>query len=450
MRALLYIRVSTQEQTENYSIGAQQERLEAYCKAKGWLVHDIYVDGGYSGSNTDRPALQRMLLDLEKADVVVVYRLDRLSRSQRDTLTLIEDHFLARKVDFVSITETLDTSTPFGKAMIGILSVFAQLERETISERMRMGQIKRAEDGFAAMGGDYDPAGYARHEGELILKPEEAEHIQVAFNLYEQYLSITKVQKQLRKMEYDVWRFRRYRDILSNPLYCGFVTFAGETYPGRHEAIISEEQFNRVQVLLNRHKGKNSHKAKESLLSGIITCGLCGEQFHSYHTSKQPRHLKVYRYYICRAKRFPAEYKSGKCLNKTWRQDALEKIIVAELQQIQLKKEPIEENEKQRPDFDRLIKNIDVKIDRLVSLYADGAIDKNILDKQVKRLVSDKKQLVGEKKDFDSQPQLIESDLDRYIISLESGDFGVRQAVIKKLIQRIVVNKETIKIEWAF
>ena len=123
MKAALYMRVSTQEQVENYSIEAQRERLEAYCKSKGWKIYNSYVDGGYSGATLDRPALQQMLSDLDHIDVVVVYRLDRLSRSQRDTLTLIEDYFIKNGVDFVSITETLDTSTPFGKAMIGILSV---------------------------------------------------------------------------------------------------------------------------------------------------------------------------------------------------------------------------------------------------------------------------------------------------------------------------------------
>lgn len=136
MKAALYIRVSTREQIENYSIPSQKERLEAFCKSKGWDVHDFYIDGGYSGSNTDRPDLQRMLSDIKNFDVVVVYKLDRLSRSQRDTMELIEDKFLKNDVEFVSITETIDTSTPFGRAMIGILSVFAQLERISIHALM--------------------------------------------------------------------------------------------------------------------------------------------------------------------------------------------------------------------------------------------------------------------------------------------------------------------------
>lgn len=448
MRAALYLRVSTQEQTENYSIEAQRERLEAYCKSKGWTVYNIYVDGGYSGANMDRPALQQMLIDLPNIDVVVVYRLDRLSRSQRDTLTLIEDYFLKADVDFVSITETLDTSTPFGKAMIGILSVFAQLERETITERMRLGQIKRAEEGLAAMGGDYDPAGYARQDGKLIIKPDEAEHIRTAFDLYEQLLSITKVQRELKRLGYSVWRFRRYRDILSNRLYCGYVSYAGEHYRGQHEPIISEEQFERVQALLSRHRGHNAHKAKQSLFSGMIRCGRCGEPYVSYHTSRSK--YGVYRYYICRAKRFPSEYER-KCTNRTWNVKKLEEIVRHELALITLDKE-LGERESKKIDYGKLIKNVDMKIERILSLYADGEIDRSALDRQIEKLNEEKKQLLRDQSNHDAtkKKRITKEELERYRIDLSSAEFEAKQAIVQKLIKSITINDKSVSIEWLF
>lgn len=448
MKAALYMRVSTQEQVENYSIEAQRERLEAYCKSKGWKIYNSYVDGGYSGATLDRPALQQMLSDLDHIDVVVVYRLDRLSRSQRDTLTLIEDYFIKNGVDFVSITETLDTSTPFGKAMIGILSVFAQLERETIAERMRIGQIKRAEEGLPAMGGDYDPAGYARKDGRLIIKPDEAEHIRTAFDLYEQLLSITKVQRELKKLGFPVWRFRRYRDILSNRLYCGYVSYAGKYYKGQHEAIISEEQFERVQILLSRHKGHNAHKAKESLFSGLIQCGWCGESYVSYHTSKNK--YGVYRYYICRAKRFPSEYPK-KCKNRTWRIEKLEEIIRHELAKLTIEKE-LEKKETKTIDYDRLIKNVDLKIERLLSLYADGEIDRKILNRQVEKLNEEKSKLIQEKKISEEQKsnEITKDDLSKYHIDLSNADFKTKQAIVQKLIKKIIIDDKSVTIEWHF
>lgn len=145
-----YARVSTDNQLENYSIPEQVERIKAYCAAKGWTLLKVYTDGGYSGGNTDRPALQQMLNAIRagKVDAIVVNKLDRLSRSQKDTLTLIEDELLAHGTDFVSINENFDTSTPFGRAMIGILSVFAQLEKDQITERFTMGRIGRGKAGY--------------------------------------------------------------------------------------------------------------------------------------------------------------------------------------------------------------------------------------------------------------------------------------------------------------
>lgn len=447
MKVAIYLRVSTQEQVDNYSIEAQRERLEAFCKAKGWDIYDVYVDAGFTGSNTDRPGLQRLLSELDKVDVVVVYKLDRLSRSQRDTLTLIEDHFLKNKVDFVSLTEALDTSTPFGKAMIGILAVFAQLERETIAERMRLGHIKRAEEGLRGMGGDYDPSGYKREDGHLVIVPEEAQHIQEAFNLYEQYHSITKVQKRLRELNYPVWRFRRYRDILSNKLYCGYIRFADQYYKGQHDPIITEEQFNRVQLLLSRHKGRNAFKAKESLLSGLIYCGECGEPYMSYHCTAKGKH---YRYYTCRARRFPSEY-PDKCHNKTWRSEAIEKYIQNALHTISDDKQE-SVHEFVPVDYTAQLRKIDQKLERLIDLYADGGIDKNVLDKQVSKLNSDKK-LVTEQQaaQIERAARSVSFEqLKDYSIVLKSSDFADRQAVIQKLIHRLIVHSDRLEIEWNF
>ena len=165
-----YARVSTDNQLENYSIEEQTERLKAYCAAKGWTLLQTYVDGGYSGGNTDRPALQEMLSAIRenKIDAVVVYKLDRLSRSQKDTLTLIEDDLLSHGADFVSINENFDTSTPFGRAMIGILSVFAQLEKDQITERFTMGRIGRGKAGYFHGGGN-PPTGYDYIDGKLVV-----------------------------------------------------------------------------------------------------------------------------------------------------------------------------------------------------------------------------------------------------------------------------------------
>src|SRR5699024_3767419 len=346
MRVALYLRVSTKEQTENYSLDNQLEKLESYCKAKDWTIYDTYKDGGFSGASTDRPDLKRLLSDIQNIDAVVVYKLDRLSRSQRDTLELIEEHFLKNEVNFVSVTESLDTSTPMGRAMIGIMSAFAQLERELIAERMRDGQIKRAQSGYAAMGGNYNPAGFKRIDGELVTDESEKEHIQEVFRLYAKYHSIAKVQQELKLKGHAVWRHRRYNDMLRNPLYNGKVTYASKVYEGNHEKIIDDELFNEVQRLLRRHRGRNFQKAKESLFSGMITCSCCGEKYVVYQSSHKAKDgIRIYRYYMCKARRFPAEY-PRKCNNKNWRIEKLEEIIRTELQLLTVEKEKITDKEK--------------------------------------------------------------------------------------------------------
>ena len=152
----LYLRVSTEAQAdEGYSLAAQAEKLEAYCRMKGISRFTRYVDGGFSGSSLNRPAVTQLIDCIRNGEVerVVVYKLDRLSRSQKDTLYLIEDVFAPHSVDFVSINENIDTGTPYGRAMIGILSAFAQLERENIFLRTRMGMVERVRQGFWPGGG---------------------------------------------------------------------------------------------------------------------------------------------------------------------------------------------------------------------------------------------------------------------------------------------------------
>ena len=178
-KVAIYVRVSTQEQAvEGYSISEQIDRLTKFCEAHSWKIYKVYTDPGFSGGNMNRPSLQKLFADCtqKRFDTVLVYKLDRLSRSQKDTLYIIEDLFLTNHVDFISMSENFDTSTPFGRAMIGILSVFAQLEREQIKERMAMGREGRAKQGKWHGGGNV-PIGYDFINDYLI--PNEYEAAQV-------------------------------------------------------------------------------------------------------------------------------------------------------------------------------------------------------------------------------------------------------------------------------
>ena len=171
----LYVRVSTEFQfEEGYSLEAQEEKLRQWCALKDIHRFRIYRDGGWSGSNLNRPAMQELIADIRARLVVrvVVYKLDRLSRSQKDTLYLLEELFIPGGVEFISINENFDTGSPYGKAMIGILSVFAQLERENIRERTRMGMYERVKSGLWR-GGSGTPFGYDYDPAENKLVPNE-------------------------------------------------------------------------------------------------------------------------------------------------------------------------------------------------------------------------------------------------------------------------------------
>ena len=150
-----------------------------------WNISKVYCDPGFSGAYLERPALNELREDIKagKVDAVLVWKLDRLSRSQKDTLFLIEDEFLKNGVEFISTLENFDTSSPFGRAMIGILSVFAQLEREQIKERMQLGLDARAKEG-KWHGGGFDPFGYDYIDGELIVNEDEARIVRKVYSLF--------------------------------------------------------------------------------------------------------------------------------------------------------------------------------------------------------------------------------------------------------------------------
>ena len=226
-----YARVSTENQLENYSIEEQTERLRAYCAAKGWSLRKLYVDGGYSGGNTNRPALQQMLSAIRAGgvDAVVVYKLDRLSRSQKDTLTLIEDELLAHGTDFVSINENFDTSTPFGRAMIGILSVFAQLEKDQITERFTMGRIGRSKAGYYH-GGSHPPTGYDYKDGLLVVNEYEAIQIREVFSRFISGKSVNSISRYLSEHYTTKWTAGKVLTALRNTVYIGNVHYRKTDY----------------------------------------------------------------------------------------------------------------------------------------------------------------------------------------------------------------------------
>ncbi|WP_088815490.1 MULTISPECIES: recombinase family protein [Listeria] len=451
MKAAIYIRVSTQEQTENYSISAQTEKLKALCLSKGWDIYDIFIDGGFTGSNINRPALQDMLSKLDKIDAVVVYRLDRLSRSQRDTLLLIEEYFLKNDVEFVSLSETLDTSSPFGRAMIGILSVFAQLERETIRDRLVMGKIKRIEDGLPLVTARGRTFGYDVIDTKLFINKEEAEHLQLIYNLFEETQSILQVQKRMKELGYEVFNRRRYKNLLTNDIYIGYVSYADKVHKkGIHEAIIKEEQFNRVQQIFKRVADlPNVNQESQSLLSGLVVCGKCGMPYS--HTSKSTSYKgkkMKYRYYQCKSKRRLYQYDD--CENIIIRADKLEEIVLNRITKYSSSSK-IKQEENKLIKLQNKLNDLQNKKARLLELYLNSNYKKEELDSmtlkidtQISTILSEKKvqQEKMQREDFKS---ILEATKFKDIKKL---DFKDKQKLLRAIIDMVIINKEDIEIKW--
>ena len=313
-RVVIYIRVSTARQDqEGYSIPLQKERLIAFCKAKGWAVAGVYIDPGHSGSSLDRPGITTLIDGVRagKYDVVLVYKLDRLSRSQKDTLYLIEDVFMAHGCDFVSMQESFDTSTIYGRAMVGMLSVFAQMERETITERTLMGRVGRAEDGMWH-GGGTDPIGYDYIDGELHVNKEEAEQVRMVYQLFSDGYTVTEITRRMDgyQTKHGDWSHTStVGNVLDNPLYVGVIHFDGVAKPGRHEPIVSKEINSRVKVRRDRLRRAEASGDSAFLLTGMIYCASCGAR---YFPNKRPNGRVVYSCHS-RAKKNKKMVKDANC-----------------------------------------------------------------------------------------------------------------------------------------
>ena len=465
-RVFLYIRVSTQEQAqEGYSVGEQKERLIAYCKAHDWLIAEIYVDPGYSGSNLNRPGIQKLIADIKNCDVVLVYKLDRLSRSQRDTLYLIEDVFLPNNADFVSVQESFDTSTPFGKATIGLLAVFAQLEREQIKERTKMGRVARAKSGLYH-GGGYIPIGYNYENGKLVINPYEAEQVQKIYEWYIAGESLIEIANRLRKAgytnRYGSWSsWSSVRNILSNETYTGKLHFGEITIENAHEAIISKEQFNIAQIIRAKRQDKYGATAFQSkyLLTGLLFCGYCGARYYRRNTGK-------YTYYTCysRSKQILKMVKDPNCKNCNWKAEELEQKIEEKVREL-LSSPSIAEELKSihKPEtpiysknikLEKRIREIDHEINKLMGLYQHDSIPIEILSENINKLYNEKTTLhasleavpVDNTFSFDLVQELISDAAQIW----DFADETQKRHILQGLIHKITLKDKDIKIEWAF
>lgn len=321
-RCAIYTRKSTEEglEQEFNSLDAQRESAEAYIasqKHEGWVcLPDRYDDGGFTGGNMERPALKRLIADIEdgKIDCIVVYKVDRLSRSLID-FSKIVDVFEKHCVVFVSVTQQFNTSTSMGRLMLNVLLSFAQFEREIISERTRdkIAATRRKgkwTGGMPMLGYDVDANG-----GRLNVNEDEAVKVREIFEVYLERQSLIETTKELDRRGLTTkswitkkgnerggrpWGKNNLYNLLTKRIYLGKITYQDEVHEGEHDAIVDQEVFDRTQRLLKRNGrsgGADVRNRHGALLKGLIKCVSCECGMVHSHTTKNGN--KLYRYYVC-------------------------------------------------------------------------------------------------------------------------------------------------------
>lgn len=323
VRCVVYTRKSTDENLDLdfNSLDAQREAGEAYIKSQqheGWVcLNDRYDDAGFSGGTIERPAFQRLMNDVteKKIDCIVVYKIDRLSRSLMDFAKIMET-LEANGVSVVSVTQQFNTTSSMGRLTLNILLSFAQFEREIISERTR-DKIAAARRKGKWTGGP-PVLGYDRirdpRGSRIEVNKDEAKRVRAIYRMYLEEGSLLPTVKSLRALG---WKTKQYetakgkyrggaefdkstlQKLLTNVVYLGKLTYKDEVHEGEHDAIIDEELFARVQGLLRRNRntgGKHSRNKYGALLKGLVRCKACGcAMSHHFAT----RGSKRYRYYVC-------------------------------------------------------------------------------------------------------------------------------------------------------
>lgn len=320
VRCAVYTRKSTEEglEQEFNTLDAQREAGEAFIAsqfAEGWeCLPERYDDGGYTGGNTDRPALQRLLRDIEagQIDCVVVYKVDRLSRSLLDFSRMME-LFEQHHISFVSVTQQFNTSSSMGRLILNVLLSFAQFEREMISERTR-DKIAAARRKGKWSGG-LPLLGYDVVDTKLVVNPDEAQQIRTIFNLYLSLDGLLPVVEELHRKGWVTKRWttrkgierggnpfdkNRLWQLLTNVTYKGMVRYKEELHNGEHEAIVPEELWDQVQAKL-RYNGSTGGAAVRNkfgaVLKGLLYCQCCGCAMTPTHSTY--KRTKRYRYYTC-------------------------------------------------------------------------------------------------------------------------------------------------------
>lgn len=494
-RVVLYARVSTAEQAEEgYSIQAQEEQAKKYCEMQGKELVKIYADKGISGKSTkDRLELMELLEDCKKGifDEVVVWKTSRLARNVLD-LSQIVNTLEQNHIVFKSLSEPYDTSTPQGKLMMNMLGSFAEFERTTIIENLRMGMNARARLGYKNGGKlfGYRSEGTGK-ESRLVIVEKEAEIVKMIFKMYSEGKGYKSIANHLNKLGYKTVKGNHFsingiKEILDNPTYIGKIRFnkyvdysskrrkgANEDYilvEGKHDAIIDQETWNKVRVLQQKKTGRYSTRNKGKFpLTGILRCPACGAGMvasTTVNTLKDGTKRRI-RYYSC------GNFKnkgSSACSANSVRADYAEEYVFKRIQEILVNERilkdlvdnmnrnnqeriaPLMDN---RETINKKIKQTREKKNKVFDLYEEGIIDKGILSSRIELLDNQIEEQLNELKKIDEELEdQNEEEIPYKFVKKAMTDFNSlmknaepqqRKLFLKLVIDKITVDQGKIK-----
>jgi len=478
-RVSFYIRISTDEDHQKYSLGAQTERLEAFSKAswgEDWRLHKVYRDTE-SGTHMNRPGLEEMLFDAEAQafDTLLVFRVDRLSRKVRE-LALMVDELTKHGVVLKSITEPFDTANAAGKMMLQMLGVFAEFEHATIVERTKVGMEKKAKGG-RFVGGNV-PFGYRLDpEKGLVVHEEEALIVRKLFRMYAiGKMGSSAICKEfnetgLRNRNGRKWGRRVALYMIKNPVYIGKIRWHEILYDGTHDPLVSEELFRSAQEVLEERnedlKGRQFRHGEDRLLTGVIKCAKCGSHMFGGGGSKNGVTVP---YYVC-SKRFNDQA----CDQDYVRMDLLDGAIIHDIKAMfrdeQFMARVWEEANKrlaaERPNIEKEIEGnlaeaakVQAATDRYFKAFESGKLEPDLCNEKVQDLRARLAELEAQRQELEARRERLELPaIDREMLSslvdefeqvMAAGTNAQRKDLLHRVVKKVLVrDRHTVEVWYA-
>lgn len=400
------MRVSTEDQArDGFSIHAQREKLSSYANINDWEIADFYIDEGISAKNLkDRPDMLRLIDDVKggKVNNVLVWKLDRCTRSVKDLISLIE-LFEECNCSFNSVTEKLDTSNAVGRMFIKIIGIFAEFERENLAERVSFGYEQKTREGNYTNTNGVNGFDYIVGKGDLIVNEQEKEIVNRIYNMYLEGTSMLKIARTFNEEEIPskrggYWSQSTIKSILTNPLYIGKIRYGVNKkiqnkafqVNGEQESIIDKDIFNKVQDLISKRKRFNIKKSpsENAYFSSALKCSKCGGKFHP---KQQKQNGKYYITYYCNNRQINKCDCSGISHNKVLK--SFEEYIKDFKLDSTIEINPKNDNIKQITKLTKELENIDKKRKRLQMLFIDEQINNSDYQEMITQLETDRSRI---------------------------------------------------------